>query len=681
MAFGNMMNGMGGIGQQAADLRASNTPQQLQQGYEKSVKDGTPSLSYLMAISSLAEEVERRKRDIDAKMEEKPGTILEQRAKKLKNLTVGQNTSEKAEQVGGIAQLQQRMAQGAQGAPQGTQGPPQGPQMAPQGPPQGATQMAASGGIIMQGAPNMQRMAGGGIIGFASRGEVKARTRAQLLEEVGVTEAEYARYTEEEKAELLKTINRNRMLAREVGTGISPNTTLAGLYDAASMPITAAGKAIGTVGKAVGLMDPQSSDPLQRYNPDGEQTWTPALDAINRQATRNQPITRQQLMGASTPQVGPFEGPEGDLTGINAVLGARARQQPSTNVRTPPIERPIAQGPGPARIARKEVPPFRLPPTVIGANTAKYSDRQGKLDERQAALDKALLAEKAGRVGGATRARDDAADFSNRGGVQGQYAAMLAQRQALAKEQAAGRADSSFLRTTSGMVPMGNPGQSYAKSKVRDMDETDRLARNALTRQEAIQTGGIAADEKIAGKALDVQRTTTASNAQLDAQVMKAMQQSITDQGRNLNAAEQRALAARVANMTAAEKRIEIESRERVSRLDIASRESIAAARTKQEARANDLREIADNAKTRSEKDKVKARIAIAIADVKKQANLLIAERIKADVSILKMGPEQQKAAKLKITQAVRTSLNMAVTLLEKQLKKLNTGVTPKDKR
>ena len=267
MAFGNMMNGMGGIGQQAADLRASNTPQQLQQGYEKSVKDGTPSLSYLMAISSLAEEVERRKRDIDAKMEEKPGTILEQRAKKLKNLTVGQNTSEKAEQVGGIAQLQQRMAQGAQGAPQGTQGPPQGPQMAPQGPPQGATQMAASGGIIMQGAPNMQRMAGGGIIGFASRGEVKARTRAQLLEEVGVTEAEYARYTEEEKAELLKTINRNRMLAREVGTGISPNTTLAGLYDAASMPITAAGKAIGTVGKAVGLMDPQSSDPLQRYNP------------------------------------------------------------------------------------------------------------------------------------------------------------------------------------------------------------------------------------------------------------------------------------------------------------------------------------------------------------------------------------------------------------------------------
>ena len=60
---------------------------------------------------------------------------------------------------------------------------------------------------------------------------------------------------------------------------------------------------------------------------------------------------------------------------------------------------------------------------------------------------------------------------------------------------------------------------------------------------------------------------------------------------------------------------------------------------------------------------------------------MLIAERIKADVSILKMGPEQQKAAKLKITQAVRTSLNMAVTLLEKQLKKLNTGVTPKDKR
>tara|TARA_R110000803_G_scaffold210574_1_gene282744 strand:- start:28 stop:1614 length:1587 start_codon:yes stop_codon:yes gene_type:complete len=522
-------------------------------------------------------------------------------------------------------------------------------------------------------------MAGGGIVGFAPGGEVKARTRAQLLEEVGVTEAEYARYTEEEKAELLKTINRNRMLAREVGTGISPNTTLAGLYDVASMPITAAGKAIGTVGKAVGLMDPQSRDPLQQYNPDGEQTWTPALDAINRQATRNQPITKQQLMGASTPPVGPFGGPEGDLTGINAMLGARARQQPPTNVRTPPIERPIAQEPGPARIAREEVPPVRPPSTVIGANTAGFSGQKAGLAATQAAYDKENR-DRIAALPSPTDQRNDAANFSKRGGVQEQYAAMLAQRQALAEKQAAGRADSSFLRRTSGMVPMGNPGQSYGASAVRDMDETDRLARNALTRQEGIRTGGIAADEKIAGKALDVQNTTTASNAQLTAQVMKAMQQSITNQGRDLNAAEQRALAARVANMTATEKRIELESRERVSRLDIASRERIAAARTKQEARANDLREIADNAKTRSEKVKIKARIAIAITDVKKQASLLTAERIKADVSILQMGPEQQKAAKLEIAEAVRTSLNMAVTMLEKQYKKLNSGVTPTGK-
>lgn len=188
MAFGNMMNGTGGLGQRAAALRASNTPQQLQQGYEKSVKDGTPSLSYLMAISSLAEEVERRKRDIDAKMKPKePGTILEQRAKKLKDLTVGQNTADKAKQVGSIAQLQQQnmqqnMQRMAQGAPQGA---PQGTQMAPQAPPR----MAANGGIIMQDAPNLQRMAGGGIVGFDPGGEVELSVTDAQLKRMGLTRA------------------------------------------------------------------------------------------------------------------------------------------------------------------------------------------------------------------------------------------------------------------------------------------------------------------------------------------------------------------------------------------------------------------------------------------------------------------------------------------------------------
>ena len=227
-----MINGTGGLGQRAASLRASNTPRQLQQGYEKSVKDGTPSLSYLMAISTLAEEVERRKRDIDAKMEEKPGTILEQRAKKLKDLTVGQNTTDVATNVGGgIAKKlrdeqnnMQRMAQGAQGAPQG-------PQMAPQAPPQ----MAASGGIIMQDAPNLQRMAGGGIVGFNPGGAVMPS--AEQLKELGVTEAEWLALTRTEKRDLLSPVAYERGLLDSIKQFLTPkNPVLRDTSDGAIQP-------------------------------------------------------------------------------------------------------------------------------------------------------------------------------------------------------------------------------------------------------------------------------------------------------------------------------------------------------------------------------------------------------------------------------------------------------------
>ena len=682
MAFGNMMNGMGGIGQQAADLRDSNTPQQLQQSYQKSAQEGKPDIATLLALNDVMKKVKEKEAEMRLAMQPKePGTVLEQRAAELKNMAVGQNTTDVATNVGGgIAKKlrdeqnnMQRMAQGAQGAPQGPQMAPQGP---PQGPPQGATQMAASGGIIMQGAPNLQRMAGGGIVGFAPGGEVKARTRAQLLEEVGVTEAEYARYTEEEKAELLKTINRNRMLAREVGTGISPNTTLAGLYDVASMPITAAGKAIGTVGKAVGLMDPQSRDPLQQYNPDGEQTWTPALDAINRQATRNQPITKQQLMGASTPPVGPFGGPEGDLTGINAMLGARARQQPPTNVRTPPIERPIAQEPGPARIAREEVPPVRPPSTVIGANTAGFSGQKAGLAATQAAYDKENR-DRIAALPSPTDQRNDAANFSKRGGVQEQYAAMLAQRQALAEKQAAGRADNRFLRITAGMGS-GPVLREYGASAVRDMDNTARLARNALTRQEEIQTGGIAADRGIAGKALDVQRTTTASNAQLDAEVTRAIQQSMTDQGRNLNADQQRALDAQKASMSSADKRALIESNKSIAQYNAKTREII-------QNSVNDVTmasaRLTAQANAAQNKNKAIADIVKKMADIQAKRPKQIADLAVANVVLT--GDMDKKAKAAYLAERIKdldTQMKLAIKPLEIVLAQLKSGVTPTGK-
>ena len=233
MAFGNMMNGMGGIGQRAADLRDSNTPQQLQQGYEKSVKDGKPDIATLLALNDVMKQVKEKEAEMRLAMKpEEPGTVLEQRAKELKDLTVGQNTSEKAEQVGGIAQLQQqKQQQNMQRMAQGTQGPPQGPQMAPQAPPQ----MAASGGIVMQGAPNLQRMAGGGIVGFNPGGAVMPS--AEQLKELGVTEAEWLALTRTEKRKLLSPVAYERGLLDSIKQFLTPkNPVLRDTSDGAIQP-------------------------------------------------------------------------------------------------------------------------------------------------------------------------------------------------------------------------------------------------------------------------------------------------------------------------------------------------------------------------------------------------------------------------------------------------------------
>ena len=186
MAFGNMMNGMGGIGQKVDSLSGRSQPE-LQKQYADSVDTGVPDVATLIALNMMRTDLKAKEAEVRLAMQPKePGTVLEQRAAELKNMAVGQNTTDVATNVGGgIAKKlrdeqnnMRRMAQGAQGAPQG---PQMAPQTAPQGPPQGATQMAASGGIIMQGAPNLQRMAGGGIVGFDPGGEVELSvTDAQL---------------------------------------------------------------------------------------------------------------------------------------------------------------------------------------------------------------------------------------------------------------------------------------------------------------------------------------------------------------------------------------------------------------------------------------------------------------------------------------------------------------------
>jgi len=660
MAFGNMMNGMGGIGQQAADLRDSNTPQQLQQSYQKSAQEGKPDIATLLALNDVMKKVKEKEAEMRLAMKpEEPGTVLEQRAKELKDLTVGQNTSEKAEQVGGIAQLQQqkqqqnmqRMAQGAQGAPQGPQMAPQGP---PQGPPQGATQMAASGGIIMQGAPNMQRMAGGGIIGFAGRGEVKAADMAQFEDDFGpapvsavISQAEIDAY-------------RAKLPSHRRPIDVTPDAEIVRQ-----------------------IRNPVSLFPKGRGGP-------PMLDRAARAERDYQVSETERKAGAgfdsmlATHRAGLPTLPA-NVNNFGSPPPPPPPPPPPSTLNNRPMNTPPPNTGGAAlqQVPRADIGGVNMSTTQepatggLTADDPRIRGLQNALATRQAASNKGLLAEKAGRVGGATRARDDAADFSNRGGVQEQYAAMLAQRQALAEKQAAGRADNRFLRITAGMGS-GPVLREYGASAVRDMDNTARLARNALTRQEEIQTGGIAADRGIAGKALDVQRTTTASNAQLDAEVTRAIQQSMTDQGRNLNADQQRALDAQKASMSSADKRALIESNKSIAQYNAKTREII-------QNSVNDVTmasaRLTAQANAAQNKNKAIADIVKKMADIQAKRPKQIADLAVANVVLT--GDMDKKAKAAYLAERIKdldTQMKLAIKPLEIVLAQLKSGVTPTGK-
>jgi hypothetical protein len=319
MSFGNMMNGMGGIGQKVDSLSGRSQPE-LQKQYADSVDTGVPDVATLIALNMMRTDLKAKEAEVRLAMQPKePGTVLEQRAKELKNMAVGQNTTDVATNVGGIAQLNeekkkqtlQRMAQGAQGAPQG-------PQMAPQAPPQGATQMAASGGIIMQGAPNLQRMAGGGIVGFDPGGEVERIPDAKQLERLGITEAEWLGLTRAEKRNLLPPVANEPGVwdsIKNAFSGSSPRGVPENVVQSPRPPFR------------TDVDDPGQAPPIDRNEQFKRKILGPA------------PVVQPpaQAPAQVRQSVGPFEGYEGDLTGIDAMLTARAKQQPSTNTVNPQL--------------------------------------------------------------------------------------------------------------------------------------------------------------------------------------------------------------------------------------------------------------------------------------------------------------------------------------------------------
>jgi hypothetical protein len=138
---------------QLADTYA-NKPEYLNQQYKV-----TQELKYLLAAQKVAGLLAEADKQLTASMAQQPSTVAQDMEQELlgyvqKMAGDGQDPRSKAQQVGGVLANKQQQQQ-------------KNMQRAAQGPQQGSPPMMAAGGLLSQRAPNLERMYGGGIVGFS----------------------------------------------------------------------------------------------------------------------------------------------------------------------------------------------------------------------------------------------------------------------------------------------------------------------------------------------------------------------------------------------------------------------------------------------------------------------------------------------------------------------------------
>ena len=417
--------------QRKVDAYRSN-PGALKQRYQMN-----QDLLDLLALQRINKEMQEKKRDIEMSMQQNPQTIKQQREAEV----LGMTKDDLGRQVGGImaqrqAAQQQNLQRVASGQRPATR-MPMNPQMA---------------GIASQPAPNMARMAQGGVVTFAEGDSVKGeseedrrkREATEILAEVGVTPERFAAASPEEKARIKEAINEKRGIQR---VGLSMAQPFAFLYDAANVPFKVGADVVGAVGRATGLMDP-----TERFGFE-ERGFTPAMDALSRNAPPQ--IAMSQLSPAAP------------------VSPAQAQAQAQAPA---PAPAPVPQAPAIPNVQARGILDSELGKKLLQEQT-DLGQYQRKQLQRDTAAERA--AREAG-VGALLRRNERAA----------MYDKYIADRDAMMKRQAAARkARGPLADYVSGSSAFGRLGQKAIAGEERRMAQEvadlDTLYRMAKQREEA----------------------------------------------------------------------------------------------------------------------------------------------------------------------------------------------------
>ena len=469
------------IVEQRADAYRNN-PAALQKNYQVS-----QDLLDLLALQKIKSEKDAAKREIEMSQNPESKTVAEQRA----NEAIGRTKEELLEQVGGIAKLQKgRQQQNLQRAAAGA--PPANPQMA---------QMA---GIANQSAPNMARMAKGGIVSFAGPegSQVKSPTPEELLREAGFQGdiQEFYNLPKEKQERVLSTLNYKRS-ARRPGMDASAG---AYLLDVLGLPVQTASGLVHRGARALGLMDPDQAG----WQEDREWSATKhlqrvAADPMNQPVTMGQlipPVANRQPGNIGTPYTGP------DIAGTYDPLAP-----PVTDPNVDPAVDPNQNIQGTSfAVADMGTPDTTALDSFVTPQRRISKERNFELDRVRADMRKgaSALETRMGqdRTTAGTTAQDAAAKFQNRTGVQTAYDKMYAARDELAKRQAADRKAnlwSDLGAAAGGEGAFANIGREAANRRraeqlqeQRDLGGLQDLRREQLATDQTIAQQSLAAGQK-----------------------------------------------------------------------------------------------------------------------------------------------------------------------------------------
>ena len=424
------------IVEQRADAYRNN-PAALQKNYQVS-----QDLLDLLALQKLKTEADAAKREIEMSQQPESKTIAEQRTEEA----VGRTKEELIKQVGGIAKLQEgRKHQNMQRAAAGA--PPASPPGAPGARPANPQQMA---GIANQPAPNMARMAGGGIVNFAGKegSQVKAMTPEELLASVnfkgGVERFKGLDPTAQQR--VLSTINSRRSRLRPGVAESIMDRGLSWLGDMIKAPLVAGVNVTSDMLRGLGVMGPAQKGFFEQPL-DSLQQQSAARAARHAADPRLQPVSMGQLQ--PPPAVSSKVPPPAQAQAQNQGI------QPTTPTPPPSI-----------------IPPTSFVPAVPPNNLANINTAR-------------------------TDARDEAAKFIGRAGIADKYKNMLAERTALNERNRASRDDNriyDLLARAGGQGPLANIGRAASDMRAGDrmQDQLD------LSREQELEESGMSTDIGVA---------------------------------------------------------------------------------------------------------------------------------------------------------------------------------------